>query len=127
MEMILVLSIIALLVGLGVSSLSNVTEGAELVATKANVQTMETNITAYKTLAGHVPSQGQGLEALFKRPSGSPQPKMWLQRISSASALIDAWGEPFQYRNPGKHGKIDIFSKGPDKQEGTDDDIGNWD
>ena len=43
-------------------------------------------------------------------------------------APLDPWGEPYQYRSPGTHNKTgyDLFSKGPDKTEGTEDDIGNW-
>ena len=41
---------------------------------------------------------------------------------------LDPWGEAYQYRSPGTHNKsgYDLFSKGPDKTEGTEDDIGNW-
>jgi general secretion pathway protein G len=44
------------------------------------------------------------------------------------SALKDPWGEPYQYRNPGLKNpdSFDLFSKGQDKTEGTEDDIGNW-
>ena len=38
----------------------------------------------------------------------------------------DPWGGDYQYLNPGTHGKIDIFSFGPDGSP-SDDDIGNWD
>lgn len=39
---------------------------------------------------------------------------------------MDAWGEPLQYEYPAeKTGKPLIWSSGPDKQEGTDDDITN--
>ena len=42
--------------------------------------------------------------------------------------LIDPWGEPMQYVTPARRSKdkFDIFSKGKDKLENTDDDIGNW-
>ena len=42
--------------------------------------------------------------------------------------IIDPWGNPYQYRRPGKRNpeEFDIFSMGKDGQEGTEDDIGNW-
>jgi len=42
---------------------------------------------------------------------------------------LDPWGQPFIYKCPGEHDKDigDITSKGPDKQEGTEDDINSWD
>lgn len=41
---------------------------------------------------------------------------------------VDAWGQPLMYKCPGDHDKdtADVSSKGPDKQEGTDDDITSW-
>jgi general secretion pathway protein G len=40
----------------------------------------------------------------------------------------DPWGQPYQYEYPGTHDESlpDIWSTGPDKANGTDDDIGNW-
>ena len=45
---------------------------------------------------------------------------------------LDAWKQPLQYEYPpggnqGIKGKPAIWSYGPDKQDGTDDDINNWD
>ncbi len=41
------------------------------------------------------------------------------------SQLKDPWKEPFVYRTPATRGNgdYDLCSKGPDKREGTDDDI----
>lgn len=39
----------------------------------------------------------------------------------------DPWGNAYVYRIPGKAKKYDLFSRGPDKQEGTADDISVWD
>ena len=41
----------------------------------------------------------------------------------------DPWGADYQYRSPGQHGAIDVFSFGADGREGgegKDADIGNW-
>jgi hypothetical protein len=42
---------------------------------------------------------------------------------------LDAWGQPLIFKFPGEHNAdgADIVSKGKDKQEGTADDIKNWD
>ena len=127
MEMILVLAIISLLVGLGIYSLTNVGTSSEMVAANANVHTLDTNLIRYKTMAGALPSQAQGLKALTIRPSGDPAPNMWVQCVEP-NALIDPWGKPYQYRNPGKRktNGYDVYSLGPDGVDGTEDDIGNW-
>ena len=39
----------------------------------------------------------------------------------------DPWGKPYVYVEPSEHRiDFDIHSLGPDKREGTEDDIGNW-
>ena len=57
--------------------------------------------------------------------SGSVRPVA----IASGGQLpLDPWQEPYAYRYPGVKNKdsYDLFSKGPDKTEGTADDVGNW-
>ncbi|MHB8528969.1 MAG: type II secretion system protein GspG, partial [Caulobacteraceae bacterium] len=71
--------------------------------------------------------QADGLQALVKAPAdvvGWNGP--YLQK---PSALIDPWGQPYLYRNPGRHGEIDVYSLGSDKAEGgvgEAADVGNW-
>lgn len=39
----------------------------------------------------------------------------------------DPWNQPFGYKCPGEHGdQPDVWSKGKDKQEGSDDDVRGW-
>jgi len=40
--------------------------------------------------------------------------------------LLDPWGNPYQYRNPGVYDNIDYWSQGPDGID-SDDDIVGWD
>ncbi len=42
---------------------------------------------------------------------------------------VDPWGQPLSFKCPGEHNTdgADLVSKGPDKQEGTADDIKSWD
>lgn len=122
MEMILVLAIIAVLVGMGIFGLRGVLDDASIGKARADIRTMETNVIRYKTNMNSMPSS---LEDLVRRPGNARGP--WRQ-LMNESSLLDAWGENYQYRNPGKMNPrgYDIYSKGPDKQEGTEDDIGNW-
>jgi general secretion pathway protein G len=127
MEMILVLAIISVLVGLGVFAMTNVLGDAEAGKALADIRTMETNLIRFKTMAGRYPTQSEGFESFYTKPTGSPPVRMW-RKIMDEKGIYDPWNEKYQYRYPGKRNAsgYDIFSKGPDKQEGTDDDIGNW-
>lgn len=122
MEMILVLAIIAVLVGMGIFATSGVIDDANIGRARADVKTLEMNVVRYKTNMNQVPTS---LKDLASRPGNAKGP--WRQLIQE-SALKDAWGNDYQYRNPGRHNPTgyDIYSMGPDGRDGTDDDIGNW-
>ena len=64
------------------------------------------------------PTTEQGLAALsVKGDRGGPY-------LDAALPMKDAWGRSFVYRMPGAAGKpYDLFSLGPDGNEGTADDI----
>lgn len=43
-----------------------------------------------------------------------------------STLLLDPWGNPYQYRNPGIYDTIDYWSQGPDGIDSGDDVVG-WD
>lgn len=118
MEMMLVLAIIALLIAVGAVTLKDVQGGASITAAEAQMNTIKTAILQYRTHNRTMPGE---LEFLVKPP---PNARIKRQYIDE-SGIIDPWGEKYQLRNPGKKNPqgFDIFSMGPDKKEGTDDDI----
>jgi general secretion pathway protein G len=95
---------------------------AQIYVTKLNG-----SLGQYELLNKRPPSTEQGLRALVEKPGGDPVPRMWSQL--EAKIETDPWGTEYQYEFPGKHNpkSFDVFSCGPDRQPGTDDDIGNWD
>ncbi|MDX2021511.1 MAG: type II secretion system protein GspG [Deltaproteobacteria bacterium] len=50
------------------------------------------------------------------------------QKFLKKSSTKDPWGKPFTLKCPGEQDSdgVDITSPGPDKQEGTEDDILSW-
>lgn len=68
------------------------------------------------------------LEELVTRPSDIPEEK-WKAPTLKPKHLTDPWERPYQYRCPGDHGPVDIFSLGADGQEGgagDNADVVNW-
>ena len=87
-------------------------------------------LSNYKFAIGSYPDSKQGLQALLERPSGMDHPEHWKgPYLEDPDDLTDTWGNEFKYTFPGKthEGSYDIASFGPDGQEGTDDDLLNWD
>ena len=81
----------------------------------------------YKLDAGRYPTPEEGLAALVKAPASDPA---WNgPYIADAAALNDPWGKPYQFKAPGDHGEVDVWSDGSDGQPGGTGeakDVGNW-
>ncbi len=124
-EIMVVLTIIAVLAGSVMVLVNRSLEFGKTTRAESDVQAVSSALKAYQTRNYVYPSSQQGLEALVKRPSSQPVPRRWIQLLDEVP--IDPWGNPYQYRNPGKRNPkdFDLYSFGPDKVE-SDDDIGNW-
>lgn len=122
------LAILGLLVGLAVTNVEGIFGGAQLTTAKLFVnESIKLPLTSYRIQMGDYPSTAEGLQALVSAPASRAD--QWRGPYLSDGRLpADPWGEPYGYRYPGTKNKsgYDIFSKGPDKTEGTKDDIGNW-
>jgi len=78
---------------------------------------------------GTYPSTEQGLAALLEPPEIPPVPNSWHgPYLRKSTSLKDPWGQAYVYQSPGKHNPddYDLYSFGPDQQEGGGDDIHNW-
>ena len=118
-EIMVVLIIIAIMASFVVPSVINRPDQARFTKVKNDILTIESALDLYKLDNGTYPSNDKGLEALIE-----DQDNLYLKRLP-----LDPWNEPYQYSNPGKNSKIDIFSLGADSQlggNGNDKDIGNW-
>jgi general secretion pathway protein G len=127
LEILVVLAIIGLLAGLAIKNVDKIFGDAQASTTKLFVsESMKTTLTQYKIHMGDYPGTAEGLQALVTRPSsrGDRWNGPYIEKVP-----VDHWGEPYQYAYPGTRNKngYDLWSKGPDKQSGTADDIGNWD
>ena len=126
MEMLIVLSIIALLMGMVIMNLNPITGYAQDQKVTADLLALKEALAGYQLETGSLPTTEQGLSALVHKPTAEPIPDRW--KPAMEDDVKDPWGHPYQYRNPGKHNpdRYDVFSMGPDGQPDTDDDIGNW-
>jgi general secretion pathway protein G len=126
LELLVVLVIIGLLVGyVGPRYFSQVGK-SEVKAARAQIKALEDSLDQYRLDVGHYPSAEQGLAALNTAPAGESR---WQGPYLKKAVPKDPWGNPYQYRYPGEHGEVDLFSFGKDGQPGGDDeaaDIVNW-
>jgi general secretion pathway protein G len=126
MEMLIVLTIIALLMGMVIFQVSDLSGGAKREKAKADLLAFKEMLAGYQLDNGTLPTTDQGIKALWSKPTLEPVPPRWQKKLDSE--VDDPWGHPYQYRNPGKHNpdNYDVFSMGEDGLPDTADDIGNW-
>jgi general secretion pathway protein G len=124
MEIMLVVTIIALLAGLAIFKMGGVVGVGETAAARADLQSFRTALIAYKAVAGTFPSTAQGLQALVRRPEGEPKPLMW-RKVFDGEVKQDPWRHDFVYKCPGDKNptSYDLYSVGEDGRPGTEDDI----
>jgi general secretion pathway protein G len=126
-EMLVVVTIIALFIGLvGVNVLKK-GDDARRVAVRTEISNLINALTLYKLDTGVFPPTTVGLQALRTKPDGSNN---WAGPYLAKDVPPDSWGRPFLYKYPGEHGEEpDIISLGADGQpggEGNDADIESW-
>jgi general secretion pathway protein G len=130
MEILVVLGIIGLLVGLAVSSLGNIFSSRKEDIARLFVQSsLKTALFSYQSDMGDYPSTTEGLQALLTPPAGKAD--RWRRAYidsNTGKVPVDPWNQEYRYAYPGTHnkGSYDLWSAGPDKVDGTADDIGNW-
>ena len=126
-EMLVVVTIIALFAAVVGPRLLNRGDQARTVATRAQIDSFMTALGAYKLDTGLFPPTELGLNALRTKPANVNQ---WNGPYLPKDIPMDAWGHPFLYKYPGDHGdEPDILSLGADGQpggEGIYADILSW-
>lgn len=130
LEILIVVGIIALLAAFVVPNFIGAQKDTEQKMAKAAVDgngPIATAVELFRVQIGRFPKE---LKELSEKPDNEEEAAKWKEPyIKDPSTLKDPWGEEYQYRFPGQfHGEenYDLWSKGPDKQDGTDDDITNW-
>lgn len=125
-EVLLVLVILVILGSIAVPMFSGVGEKANKQAAQVQVDMLEKAITTYKTMSAINPNS---LDDLVTAPSDPKVAKTWAgPYLDPNRSLIDPWHNPYKYNAKGtKSGAgFDVWSIGPDGQDGSEDDIGNW-
>jgi len=124
-ELLLVLVILAVLAAVVVPKFTKRSEQARIAAAKTDIANLDTAFDAFEIDTGRYPSSEEGMKALMEQPSSA---KDWKGPYLKRLVLNDPWGNPYVYRCPGQHNpsSYDLYSFGPDGQEGGSDDIDNW-
>jgi general secretion pathway protein G len=123
-EILLVVTIIGILAALVIPKLAGRGEDAKKHKAYSDVNGgIKTVLGMYEVDNGGYP---RTLNDLIQQPSDS---KAWKgPYFDPPQVPVDPWEHPYVYVFPGRKNPsgYDLYSMGPDGQDGTADDIGNW-
>ena len=126
-ELLVVVTIIAMFAALVGPRLFRQVGRSRVTAARAQINSFQTALGAYKLDTGRFPNTEQGLQALRTKPDGAER---WDGPYLPQDIPQDPWGRPYVYKFPGEHGdEPDIISYGADGRsggEGEDADIVSW-
>ncbi|MDX2177840.1 MAG: type II secretion system major pseudopilin GspG [Candidatus Sumerlaeia bacterium] len=126
-EIMMVVVIIGILLALVGPRLAGRTRQAKISAAKAQIENFATALAAYEMDMGAFPETSDGLKALVTKP-GSDDSDSWNgPYLRKSEVPKDPWNRDYNYRFPGENNSdFDLWSDGPDRQAGNDDDVTNW-
>jgi general secretion pathway protein G len=129
-EIMIVIAIIVALGALIGINLFAQRDEAKKGTVKIQMQQIAQGLRLFRLEYDRYPTDQEGLAVLWSKETldaDAPQDK-WKKFVEQAIPT-DGWGQPWGYRQVSEHGDestYDLWSNGPDKQEGTEDDITSW-
>lgn len=132
-EVMIVLAIILVLATLVAVNVRGSQKDAKLGAAKVSMRSLEKALERFNDKFGRYPTDEEGLAVLWDKSKFSSEDEAesakWERLVERAEdSEKDPWGTPWGYRQKDEASDEDIFdlySYGPDRQDGTDDDIHN--
>ena len=126
LEIMVVIMIIGGMAALVVPNLMGNKGRADMQKAKSDIVALENALGMYSLDNSIYPTTDQGLEALVSKPDSSPAPRNYREGGYIKRLPQDPWGNDYILNNPGEYSQIDVLSVGRDGEEGTEDDLGNW-
>jgi len=117
-EMLVVLTIIALILGLVGPRVLNYLSESRVKTAKLQIESFGSSLDLFYLDNGRYPTTSEGLNALVQRPTGI---EVWNgPYIKGGTVPSDPWGHPYQYRSPveNENAPYEIVSYGSDGREG---------
>lgn len=129
-ELMVVIVIIGLLATVVAINVMPSQDRAMAEKARADISVLEQAVETFRLENLSYPTTEQGLAALRQAPAGLSRPERYRAGGYIRRLPDDPWGNPYQYRRPGRDGlPFEVFSLAADGAEGGDADgadIGNW-
>ena len=124
-ELLLVLVILASLAAVVAPKFIGRSEQAKVTRAQVDIGSIEQGMDTFEIDCGRYPTTEEGIKAIVEQPSDADG---WKGPYIKRGVPNDPWGNAYVYQWPGRHNTsgCDLHSFGPDKQDGSEDDIDNW-
>ena len=124
-EVMVVVVILSILAAVVVPKFTRRSEQARITAANTDIANLGLALDAFEIDVGRFPTTSEGLGALLEPPMNSVG---WNGPYIKKGIPVDPWGKPYVYQYQGQYNTYgyDLYSYGPNGQEGGDDDIVNW-
>lgn len=122
LELLIVISILGLLGVMGTLQMYGYLARARTDTARLQLDQLTTALDLFRIDVGRLPSTEEGLKALLDMPVGIAT---WRgPYLKKSNAILDPWGRPFIYRQPGDGAEFDLGTFGADgKPGGTGEDF----
>lgn len=132
-EMLVVLAILVLLISMVGPRILGSKNKADISAAKTQIHNLKEALDLFVIDMKSYPDTEVGLNALIEDPSTDDEKKSkWDGPYLKKSQIPkDPWNNEYKYEYPGTHTdskkkEAEVWSMGPDGQDGTEDDVVSW-
>lgn len=129
-ELMAVIVILALLSGIVIPKVWQQVQKAKITTAKSQIENLSAALQRFYMDCGFFPTTEQGLQTLLEKPSIGRQCKNYDEGgyLDKKKLPKDPFGNDYVYKSPGvkRPDSFDLLSKGPDGEEGNEDDIVSW-
>lgn len=128
LEVMIVIVIILALVGLVTVNLMGSRDEATKGTVSLQLRSIRDALKQFNLTYNRYPTEDEGLAVLWSKTNLTNEEDQAKWRPFLEEPIpTDTWGSPWGYRTESESGRpFDLWSNGPDKQEGTEDDISAW-
>jgi general secretion pathway protein G len=132
LELLIVIGILLAIGSLVLVNVLGASEKADVQLTRVQLDTFEDALDRFRVEMKRFPSEEEGLAVLWSKDAiaNDDDKAKYGEPYLKEPKPKDTWGSEWIYRAPStiiEGANYDIVSIGPDKQEGTEDDITNHD
>jgi len=127
-EVLIVIAIVLAIGGLVAVNLIPKKDQADKDLTLVQMDQIANALKLFKLDMKRYPTEEEGLQALWSKDAieDEQEAERWVSAYLENPMSTDNWDTEWIYRNPSEErgeGHYDLISAGPDKEEGTEDDI----